>query len=63
MSDSKKGPAPKLKDLGENAPEDMAKVMEAEVHRFLEQSALASKKEDFMDALELAKEAVDRIAL
>eukprot|EP01112_Ceratiomyxa_fruticulosa_P007148 TRINITY_DN1846_c0_g1_i1.p1 TRINITY_DN1846_c0_g1~~TRINITY_DN1846_c0_g1_i1.p1 ORF type:complete len:797 (+),score=173.42 TRINITY_DN1846_c0_g1_i1:139-2529(+) len=55
-----RGPAPPLQKKIENGPEDMAKEIEKEVNKFLEESAVACAKGDPREGLEKAKEAVKR---
>jgi len=52
-----RGPAPPLASKGENSPEDMAKEMEKQVNKLIEQSALAAAENNLVEALERAKEA------
>jgi len=55
---NQRGAAPALAEKTENGPEDLAKDIEKQVHKLIEQSADASAKGDNSASLEFAKEAV-----
>ena len=55
---NQRGAAPALAEKADNSPEDLAREMEKQVNKLIEQSADASVKGDYAAALETAKDAV-----
>lgn len=53
---NQRGAAPALAEKADNSPEDLAREMEKQVHKLIEQSAEAAAKNDNAAALEFAKD-------
>ncbi|KDO26432.1 hypothetical protein SPRG_08235 [Saprolegnia parasitica CBS 223.65] len=57
LGEARKSPAPPLAEKAENSPKETARELEKAVNTYIEQSAEASVKHDYEEALRLAKEA------
>lgn len=58
-----RGPAPPLAEKADNSPEDQAREMEKAVNALIEASADAAARQDYVQALERAKEAVRELMM